>query len=301
MVMIIKKLKLKHVFSLLLAVCVISIALVVLKRNTQNITFSMITAAVNATKVSQIIFAVGATFISFVAMAANEIIAIKMLTGKKPDWKKTAIAGAVGNSLANTLGFPAFTLSAWRYRVYSAAGLKAGDIAKITAIAFIGIVFGFIGMASFALLFTSHIPYAGIILLVLLILFIFWLGKKNKNIGYKNWRITFPSAKLGALQLIIGFIDIAAAIYAAYILLPPDIGLLFPQFALFFIGSVLFGIASQAPGGIGVFEAGMLAALAADGRADVLAALLLYRVIYNLMPFCFASIVVAAHEVKSRY
>jgi phosphatidylglycerol lysyltransferase len=90
----------------------------------------------------------------------------------------------------------------------------------------------------------------------------------------------------------------SAAIFAAYILLPADITPTFWHFSLFYIASALIGIASHAPGGIGVFEAGMMTALAANGRADVLAALLLYRVIYNLTPFCFACISVAVHTLR---
>jgi uncharacterized membrane protein YbhN (UPF0104 family) len=47
-------------------------------------------------------------------------------------------------------------------------------------------------------------------------------------------------------------------------------------------------VVSHAPGGLGVFEAGMTAILAGRGRPDLLAALLLYRLLYNLLPFALA-------------
>ena len=52
--------------------------------------------------------------------------------------------------------------------------------------------------------------------------------------------------------------------------------------------SVALGVVSHVPGGVGVFEASVTALLSGAGRADLLAALLLYRAIYNLLPFCLS-------------
>ena len=71
-------------------------------------------------------------------------------------------------------------------------------------------------------------------------------------------------------------------------LLPPDLAPPFDVFAVGCIVSVLLGVASHAPGGLGVFEAGMTAFLAGRGRPDLLAALLLFRLLYNLLPFALA-------------
>ncbi len=55
-----------------------------------------------------------------------------------------------------------------------------------------------------------------------------------------------------------------------------------------FVGAIAIGIVSSSPGGLGVFEASLIAGLGAGGRADVLAALILYRLIYSLLPFLLA-------------
>jgi len=53
------------------------------------------------------------------------------------------------------------------------------------------------------------------------------------------------------------------------------------------------------PGGLGVFEAAMLVGSPAQGRAGILAALLLYRVIYNLGPFVLAAAALAGEEARA--
>ena len=66
------------------------------------------------------------------------------------------------------------------------------------------------------------------------------------------------------------------------------------------MGAVLVGIASHAPGGLGVFETIMLAAFPAAARADLLAALLCYRLTYGLLPFALAGVAVGAFELRER-
>jgi uncharacterized membrane protein YbhN (UPF0104 family) len=62
---------------------------------------------------------------------------------------------------------------------------------------------------------------------------------------------------------------------------------------------VVLGIVSHAPGGLGIFEVAMLAGSPAQGRAGILAALLLYRIIYNLCPFLLAVAALAGEEMRA--
>ena len=95
----------------------------------------------------------------------------------------------------------------------------------------------------------------------------------------------------------IGALEMAAAIGALYVLMP-DISMSFPAFAVVYTGAVLLGIISHAPGGLGVFEATMLAIFHEQGRAEVMAGLLLYRVIYNFCPFLLATLALALEELR---
>jgi uncharacterized membrane protein YbhN (UPF0104 family) len=62
----------------------------------------------------------------------------------------------------------------------------------------------------------------------------------------------------------------------------------------------MLGIASHSPGGLGVFEATMIKGV--GGSADqLLAALLLFRVIYYIVPFLLAMALLGAHEAVRRW
>ncbi len=305
--MTINELNIKRIAGLALGLCVIAAALLLLHRHTEHITFAMVLYAAEETAYWKILFSALATLISFAGMAASEIVAVKTTHLKTVPWRISILAGAVGNALGNTLGFHALTISAWRYKIYAAAGLRVIDVARITGGAFLGVAFGFIGVTAYALLLDptavvgGRLRYAvGLALLLLIASFLIWSGSKAREICFRSHSITLPRLETGLLQCVIGIADLSAAIYAAYILLPPDIAPSFLHFSVFYVGAVLFGIASHTPGGVGVFEAGIMTALAAEGRADVLAALLLYRVIYNLMPFGIACLAIAIHTLRSR-
>lgn len=67
------------------------------------------------------------------------------------------------------------------------------------------------------------------------------------------------------------------------------------------MSATLLGFASHAPGGIGVFDAAMLVGLWQYEKGKLLAALLLFRVLYYLLPFAIALIILAARELISAW
>jgi len=92
-----------------------------------------------------------------------------------------------------------------------------------------------------------------------------------------------------ATRLFLGVADIGCAAATLYVLLPPESQSLgFVAFAAIYVFAALVGAASHAPGGVGVFEAVMLGVIPAPSKEALLAALLLFRAIYYLLPFALA-------------
>ena len=57
---------------------------------------------------------------------------------------------------------------------------------------------------------------------------------------------------------------------------------------MIFVTATLLGFASAAPGGLGVFDAAMFVALWQYDRENLLAGLLLFRLLYYVVPFALA-------------
>jgi glycosyltransferase 2 family protein len=75
----------------------------------------------------------------------------------------------------------------------------------------------------------------------------------------------------------------------------PDID--FMSLSVVFILATLLGFASHAPGSLGVFDAAMLIALPQFGREQLLATLLVFRVLYFVIPFAISISIMGTREL----
>ena len=82
-----------------------------------------------------------------------------------------------------------------------------------------------------------------------------------------------------------------------YLLLPDSPAIDFVTLVVVFVSATLLGFASHAPGGLGVFDAAMLVALGQFDREELLAGVLLFRLLYYVAPFVLAVLILGLREV----
>jgi glycosyltransferase 2 family protein len=123
------------------------------------------------------------------------------------------------------------------------------------------------------------------------------MGKNRRELGQNGWKVVLPSARLTLVQILIGVVDLGFCALAIYLLMPVQPGIDFISLAVVFILATLLGFASHAPGSIGVFDAAMLVALPQFGREELLATMVVYRVLYFLIPFSIAISIMGAREL----
>ena len=70
----------------------------------------------------------------------------------------------------------------------------------------------------------------------------------------------------------------------------------FIDIAVIFITATLLGFASHSPGGLAVFDAAMLIALWEFDAEELLAGLLIFRLLYYILPFTMALAVLGIRE-----
>lgn len=296
--------RLRHIVPLVIAAVVLVAAGWFLVHAFRGVTWHDFISAIRAQHWQRIAGVLGLTFISFTALALYDVFAAHVTAPGRVGFWPAAFAGAAGNAVSNTLGFHSVTGSAVRYLIYNRSGLSLADIARIISLSWAALGLGYLTMMCAALLIEpmtlplSGVPsqFVGIALVVFLGALLLWLGRSGRTL--KLWRlsITLPNAAITATQMLLGGIEMGATVGALYILLPPDLAPSFTTFAVAFIGSVLLGVVAHAPGGVGVFEASVTAILAGSGRADLLAALFLFRVLYNILPFTLAAVSLAVFE-----
>ncbi|MEP6502689.1 MAG: lysylphosphatidylglycerol synthase domain-containing protein [Betaproteobacteria bacterium] len=243
----------------------------------------------------QVAAALALTALSFACLAAYDAVGVRLVARRRVPMRLALLAGAAGSAVANTVGFHAMSGTAVRAHLYLPAGLKAGELARVVSMSWLSLVAGNMTMLAVAELLQAasteragpHLAI-GLALAVALAGWLAWLGTGRRALTWRRWRLPMPSARLALLLVAIGAVESATAIGALYVLLPPDLTPPFGLFAAGCIAVVTLGVVAHTPGGLGVFEAGMIALLSGSGRHDLLAALLLYRLVYNLLPFALA-------------
>jgi phosphatidylglycerol lysyltransferase len=129
-----------------------------------------------------------------------------------------------------------------------------------------------------------------------LILLRFRAGRPLKVLG---WTLVLPSVRIALMQFALAALDITLATAALFVLLPEISPLQFPAILLAYLIAIISGLVTHAPGGVGVFEIVMVLALPQIDRSSLLAALVVYRVIYFLIPLAAGLTLFLGHEVMT--
>ncbi|CRL48519.1 bifunctional lysylphosphatidylglycerol flippase/synthetase MprF [Pseudomonas sp. P154a] len=259
--------------------------------------------------------ALGATIVGFIILLGYEWSASRYAGVTLPP-RILALGGFTAFAIGNAIGLSMLSGGSVRYRLYARHGLGAGDVAHMTLFASLSLGCALPPLAALATL--SDLPAAstalglsetllGVIAAAVLLLFsVLAIGIYRRRlpeqpspdnllvkVGRRTLRL--PGRRLTFLQLIITALDVAAAATVLYLLLPeaPPFG----AFLLVYLLALAAGVLSHVPGGVGVFEAILLAAFADSlGAAPLAAALLLYRLIYVVLPLLVACIFLLINE-----
>jgi phosphatidylglycerol lysyltransferase len=261
--------------------------------------------------------AVLATAIGFVILLGYEWSASRYANVELPA-KSLVMGGFCAFAIGNAVGLSMLSGGSVRYRLYSRLGLGAGEVAHMTLFASLSLGCALPPLAALATL--SDLPAASLALhmsvpvlatiavAVLAISVILGVAVYRRRLpeqtiphnllvraGRRTLRL--PGVRLTLMQLVITALDVAAAAAVLYLLLPsaPPFG----AFLLVYLLALAAGVLSHVPGGVGVFEAILLAAFADElGAAPLAAALLLYRLIYVVLPLLIACLVLLYSEAK---
>ncbi len=241
------------------------------------------------------------TAASFACLALFEVVGVHVAAPGQVRPRLALLAGATGAAIANTLGFHAVSGSAVRAHLYLPEGLTSAEVASVASMSWLSIIGGNVTLLAGAELWqaaTGQNPAwhaaLGVGLAGLLLAWLAWLARRPRQLRLWRLRLPLPTALLALMLMLLGAIESGTAVSALYVLLPVDLAPPFDVFAVACIAAVILCVVSHAPGGIGVFEVSMTALLAGRGRPDLLAALLLFRVLYNLLPFALAVLVLAS-------
>lgn len=270
---------------------------------------SEITAQLSDIPNLYIILSVVLSLLSYLVLTAYDALAVQYI-GEKLEPGKVIRAGFIGYAFSHNIGMALLTGGSIRYRIYSAWGFSAIQVTQVVAFSAFTLWIGFCSVAGLSLLLATPslpdnvtIPFGslrilGIVLLTMVVFYMIASAKVKREISFRGWNFYFPSFSFAVKQVLIASVDWMMAASVLYVLLP-EAGISFFSFTGVFLLAQILGLFSQIPGGLGVFESVMLLYLAnfMDG-SRVLSILLVYRIIYYIMPLLIAMVILGYQEYR---
>jgi uncharacterized membrane protein YbhN (UPF0104 family) len=292
-----------------LSVAIIAVAAVVLYRKLRDINVSKVLTAMATVEYHDVLIAALFVAAGYFTLTFYDLFALRTIGRREVPYRIAALAGFTSYSVGHNVGASVFTGGAVRYRIYSAWGLDAVEVAKICFVA--GLTFWLGNVAVLGLGFAWHPEAAGAIdllpdwlnralgitALLVLVAYVAWVWAAPRVIGRQSWQVHLPGGPLTLLQILIGIVDLGCCSLAMYVLVPNTPYLDFVTVAVIFVSATLLGFASHSPGGLGVFDAAMLVALWEYDTEQLLAGLLIFRLLYYITPFALALTVLGCREL----
>jgi len=198
-----------------------------------------------------------------------------------------------------------------RYRFYSRWGVTADELSRIVFSYSVTFWLGLFGLGGLSLLSmrlpdVSQMPAddlaraSGVVLLLMPAAYLAMTLVRRSPLRIWRFSLPVPTPAVALAQLTVSVVDWVLAGAVLFVLLPAGAVPFLPFLGAFLI-SILAGNISHVPGGLGVFEGMMLLFLkgAVDAR-QLLAALVVYRAVYYLMPLALAAAILVSDEAARR-
>ncbi len=267
--------------------------------------FDEILAEFRKRSFDQIASALALTALSYFVLMGYDLLGLHYIQ-KSVSVPRAMLTSFLGFTFANNLGF--LGGAGLRLRFYVDLGLTSFEVGKLILFSAVTFWLGFASLGGVLFLFdppqapaawmTPHLIHGFGGLLAFLVSCYLGLGRKRwseftflgKKFVLPNWRVRLAQAGIASLDWIV-------ASSVLYVLLPVQIS--FPEYLAAFLLALILGLASNVPGGLGVFESVLIYMLpsGAQDEAAILASLLMFRLIYYVLPLSVATVTVAGHEL----
>jgi uncharacterized membrane protein YbhN (UPF0104 family) len=295
----------------LAAFVLLGAAAYILWREFHQISFGEVAAAVRAWGWDSVLAALGLSATSFMLMGAVEWLGLRW-AGARIGVIPTLATSFVASAVAHSLGANLIVSGAIRARYYGRHGVSLRQVAATTL--FHGFSFG-VGLSTLAgisLLLAGSRDIAaatrianpvadglGVLLLLGVTAYVALCAVLRRPLRGFGHSVKLPSPRVALAQMTLGAIDNAVAAGIIWVLLPPgSVG--FFTFVGAYAPSVVVGLVSHVPGGVGVFEGSLSTLLGGLEPAALAAAFLGYRLFFFLLPLTVAGVALFLDTLDQR-
>lgn len=287
---------------------VFGLAIWVLARELSAISLRNLLDRVNELSSSALAWSFGLTVASYLVLTLYDVLALRHI-GKRVPYPHVAFASFVGYSFSQNVGLGFVTGGSVRFRIYSGAGLLANEIAEVVAYCTFVFTFGIIVAIGVTLVLDPKdarlllglppgvLVAMGVFILGTAVAYLAWTAFRPGPLKLFSLILRVPGFWTNLAGIGLALIDLTLAASVLYVLLPPDVVVSFPLFLGAYCLAIAASVLSHVPGGIGVFEAVMIVSIPGVPVDALVSAIIIYRIVYLILPLAFAALLMAGYEV----
>lgn len=254
------------------------------------------------------LLAVLSAVLAYAALAGYDRIALQNI-GRSVSWLFITVTSFTAYALSHNVGASVLSGAVVRYRAYSSRGLTGAEVGSLVAICSFTFALGTVLLMGLVLMlkpditerFVDVLPMAasrttGVVLLALVALYAIGSMLHLRPLKIRSFVLAYPRPGLVLQQLVIGPLELIGAAGIIYFALPEGGNPGFLVVLGIFLVSFSAALISHAPGGLGVLELLFVTGMPDMDPADVIAALLVFRLFYLIVPFAVALLVILLFE-----
>jgi uncharacterized membrane protein YbhN (UPF0104 family) len=289
----------------LVAVLALALASFLLYRVLRRYSLGEIAAAVEAIPARHVALAACCAAGSYVCLSLFDALALRYV-GRPLRYRRVALASFVALSIGHNIGLAALSSGALRYRFYSGWGIGAGDVARIIVFCGVTVGLGLAALAGGALLAqpglgarATGLPETAVravafIALLAVAAYLAAACGRVRIVRIRRWRLPMPPPRLAAAQVLVGALNFVLVAATLHQVLSGAGAVGFLNVAAAYAIANVAALITHVPGGWGVLESVVILLLPG---IDPIGALVVYRVVYYLVPFGLGAALLGATEL----
>jgi uncharacterized membrane protein YbhN (UPF0104 family) len=304
-----KTIQISHILWPILGLSTVIFSLVLLGQELHSISFEAILSCIQALSLENWLFALGGMILAYGALAFYDHIALMHLKKQVP-WSAVIMTSFTAYALSHNIGMSMFSGALIRWRAYGSMGLTLSEVGVFAALTSFTFVLGVASLMGVLCLYDPQsiadlfhvtpltIQILGVVAWSLIALYTFASWKNFKPLKIKSFSFYYPSFSVVLRQMIIAPIEVLGAASIVYFAIPGAFNPGFVPVVTAFVASFCTALLSHAPGGLGVLEFTFIKIMPSVPVAHLLTALLIFRLLYLIIPLFLGMIAVIIFEWK---
>lgn len=277
-------------------------------RYARTVKWGEVLAAIGDYPATTLMAAAALAIASHTLYATFDLLSRRYTGHQLPAWRVLATAFT---SYAFNLNFGSLVGGvALRARLYSRQGLSAARISRIVGFSMLTNWLGYLVLAGVCCLWqpiaapeawslgAGALQVLGAALVAIAAGYVvLCFASPRRSVAVRGHHLHLPSGRAALLQLALSALNWGLIGATVYMLLPSQVDYAAALTAL--LAAAVAGVVTHVPGGLGVLEAVFLTLLSPPvAQSTLLAALLVYRALYYLVPLALAALLYLGFELR---